>query len=47
MEKQYYKFSALSGKEVACTYEEAKETAERLRKIIKLVDDARSIKITK
>jgi hypothetical protein len=41
MEKQYYKFSSLSGKEVVCTYEEAKESAEKLRQIIKRVDDAR------
>jgi hypothetical protein len=47
MEKQYYKFSALTGRPVVCTYQDAKETAERLRKIIKLVDDARSIKTTK
>jgi hypothetical protein len=41
MGKQYYKFSSLSGKEVVCTYEEAKESAEKLRQIIKRVDDAR------
>lgn len=41
MKKQYYKFDSISGKEIPCTYEQAKESAEKLRQIIKRVDDAR------